>query len=584
MNELVDLVNITDEPTVNIIGESSVNITDDPPVNITDISLVEKYSKESSIIIQELYTKYQDNPYMLSKMRHLIQNQLSNILDNILKTHEANQQRFEVMSIEKDAFIESFLNNNQYFYNSSTESFFYYDGMHYKYINEDDLLYKILSSISQGRQLMSWKQRTRINIIKRIKENNILKSVPESVTIQFVLDLLYPAFFSSKNEAKHFLTILGDALFKKNTNLFHFIKPNSKKFIQFINEFSNMYFGINVYNSFKHKYHEHEYLYCRMVTIYDSIKNDILWKSLINDFSLDILCIASHYSMRYNSSDDFITNYSNDTELLNNVFYLKDRSQLDIVKQFITTYLQLPRPRSGSFELDQEIPTIEPTINMSWKNMQFLWKHYLNSIGLPTIMFQQTLKQYITEQLKDYYFSEEDLFKGIFSKYLPFIQRFLNFWDETMIEDILETDFEIEEISVVFKKWSISKDEIASQLTDGQIIDIISYYYPTIIIDQDKYLHQIRCAIWDKQMDIQIAINDMRQKLHTQYLVSTTMFQPSANNCAATSIYDMYIYYCKYYSLTQSNVVSKSYFDKYISEQYNAFIVDSNMLSSEWIV
>jgi hypothetical protein len=50
--------------------------------------------------------------------------------------------------------------------------------------------------------------------MKRIKENSLLKSIPESYTIQSVLDLLYPTFFPSKVEAKYFLTILGDNIFE----------------------------------------------------------------------------------------------------------------------------------------------------------------------------------------------------------------------------------------------------------------------------------------------------------------------------------------------------------------------------------
>ena len=207
---------------------------------LNNSDLVHKYYQESDIVIQGLYEKYKNDPYMLSKLRHLLCNQLSNMLDNISKTHEANEVRFEEMSIEKDAFVETFLNNNnKYLYNSSTENFFLYDSMHYKNITEDDLLYTILSTISQSRQLMSWKQRTRMNIMKRIKDTPILKSVPESDTIQFVLDLLYPAFFESKTKAKYFLCILGDSLLKKETNLIHFIKPISKNFIQYLNEQSN---------------------------------------------------------------------------------------------------------------------------------------------------------------------------------------------------------------------------------------------------------------------------------------------------------------------------------------------------------
>jgi len=572
----------------------------------TNQDIIQKYSDETAIIINGLYEKYKDHPYMLSKTRHLLCNQLSNMLSNILKTHEANELRFEEMSIEKDAFVESFLNNNQYFYNSFTETFFQYDGLHYQIITEDDLLYIILSTISQGRQLMSWKQRTRMNIMKRIKENSILKSVPESDTIQCVLDLLYPVFFASKAEAKYFLCILGDTFLKKTHNLVHFIKPISKNFIQLLNELSNQYIGININNSFKYKYHEHEYANCRMVMVNDSIKNEILWKPLLTKYALDIISVAAHYSIRYVSSDEFIIKYTNDRELYSKIFYLHERTHLDMIKQFVSVYLQLPRPRSGSSELlditdstgESTCESTGPTITMSWKNMHFLWRHYLASLNLPAIMFQQTLKQLMVEHLKDYYFQDGDLFKGIFSKYLPSIQQFMNFFDETIIPDDMENDFEIEELINVFKYWLTQKGESSSHLNEIQIMDIIGYYYPNVLIDQDKFLHHIRCTLWDKQMDIQLAIEDMRNTIHTQNLVTLTMFQndmtPVISN---TSIYDMYIHYCKYYSvhpvlslvvqdyLTRHGfIVSKSYFDKYIMEHYLEYIVDSTMLAYQWTV
>ena len=104
-------------------------------------------------------------------------------------------------------------------------------------------------------------------------------------------------------------------------------------------------------------------------------------------------------------------------------------------------------------------------------------------------------------------------------------------------------------------------------------------------------------------MDIQLAITDMRNIIHTQNLVSNTMFSNSAanannannvTNTNNTSIYDMYIHYCKYYSgfnciiISQDNtirpglIVSKSYFYKYILDHYSEYIVDSTMLNNLW--
>ena len=230
------------------------------------------YPSEGISYVSSLYEKYKDDAYMFSKMHHYIINQLPNVLETIKHTHNNRLIHTEEMSNEQDIFIQSFLNNNQYFYVLSTEQFFFYDGLHYNVFNEDDILHHVLTSISKYRQLMSWKQRTKVNIMKRIKEKNLLKSIPESDTIQHVLDLLHPALFPTKTEAKYFLTVLGDNIFKKNQNLIHFIHVKSKPFIRELNNFAQIFVGSNLSQTFKHKYHEHDYTNCRLIKINEMIK------------------------------------------------------------------------------------------------------------------------------------------------------------------------------------------------------------------------------------------------------------------------------------------------------------------------
>jgi len=529
--------------------------------------------------VKSLYEKYADNPYMLSKTKNLLCNQLPNILANILKTHEDRKIHFEKMSIEQDGFIQSFFNNNQYFYIAHTDKFFYYDGQHYQVFNEDDILYHILSSISRGRQLMSWKQKTKLNIMKRIRDNNnLLKSVPEPCTIQFIISQLYPSMFASKAEAKYFLTILGDNIWKKNVNLVHFICPGAKQFIRFLNELSHLHLGTNLYNTFKHKYYEHEYAYCRLVSINESVKQEMIWKPIVSNYILDILCVATHYSTRYHSSDDYIINYSNEPRLIEQAFYLKDRSHADLVKTFITKYLQLTSSTSTNpSSIGQKI---------SWKNMQYLWKHFLDSLSLPTIMFQQTLKAELIEQLPTYYNTDEDSFKGIFSKNLPIIQKFLQFWEENVAVDETEMDFEVDELAALFKKWCDKSDMI---MNDRQIIDIIGYYYPTIEIDQEKFIHHIRCGLWDKQMDIQMALDNIQYQLHNsrpQNTIQNEVVSDQESLVQSLTIYDMYVNYCKFYSNIDNKrlIVSKPYFEKYVLENMAEYVIDSTIISNDWLI
>ena len=103
------------------------------------------------------------------------------------------------------------------------------------------------------------------------------------------------------------------------------------------------------------------------------------------------------------------------------------------------------------------------------------------------------------------------------------------------------------------------------------------YYFPDIEIENQKYIHRIRCSIWDKTMDIHIALQE-----YACSLISEKNTTP-----AILSIYDAYLFYCKFYSNPYSKkspfLVSKAYFDKYMMENYNAYILEDGILQREWI-
>ncbi len=44
------------------------------------------------------------------------------------------------------------------------------------------------------------------NIIKLIRENDLIKSIPNSYTIQFILDYLTPIFIKDRNTTKYFFS------------------------------------------------------------------------------------------------------------------------------------------------------------------------------------------------------------------------------------------------------------------------------------------------------------------------------------------------------------------------------------------
>jgi hypothetical protein len=538
--------------------------------------------------IDEIFDKYEDDAYMNTRAFNYIVGQLPIILNNIKIDHDQRTQRMEDLSADQDVFIQSFLMINQYYYCQTSEKFFLYDGLHFKVVNEDDVIHHILRTIRNDKQLMCWKERTRIYIMKRIRENSLLGCVPESETIQYVLDSLYPAIFSTKSEAKYFLCILGDSIMKKNTELIHFLNPKSKKFIRELNSICQLLIGTNLYNTIRHKYYEHDYTNCRILNINDCISSDNVWKSIVNEVALDLICVACHYSTRYNNSDEYILQSCNDPFLVEKSFYLKNTTQNDLCLMFVTDYLQIQRkPRSNS-EPDIEI-SANTANQITWKDMQYLWKQFLYSKELPQIMFLATLKTNLINQLSDYYRESSDSFVGITCLHLPIIRRFLSFWESNItIDKENGMQYEIGEICNLIKKWNnnIGEDfgNSSRNIGEKQLLDLIMDFYPNVTIEGQKYIYDIRCKLWDKKEDIQFMMNKLREDLrekHKNISENQTDYSPIINICRA------YKQYCKmateYYS-SHDKIVSKSFFEDYVKEYIEEHIIEENCISSSWIM
>jgi len=152
--------------------------------------------------LKELFKNYKNNEYMLLRIHTHVNNYLPNTLKNEQINHEKRLNRNHYLTNEQQIFIQVFLSKNQYYYLSSNGYFYEYDGKNYFIVKEDDITHKLLSSISKERVLLDWKHKTKINVIKLIKERSLLNSIPETDTIQNILNFIYPSLFSSKSQAK----------------------------------------------------------------------------------------------------------------------------------------------------------------------------------------------------------------------------------------------------------------------------------------------------------------------------------------------------------------------------------------------
>jgi hypothetical protein len=540
---------------------------------IDETTLISIESKCSETI-KTLIEKYKHDEYMTNRIYNHIVNYLPNTLYNELINHEKRVNRNNYLTNEQQIFIQVFLSKNKYFYLQNNNFFYEYDGEKYLIVKEDDVIHKLLSTISSDRILLEWKYKTKINIIKQIKDRNLFNSIPETDTIQNVLNVLYPSIFNSKNTAKYFLTIIGDNILKKHSNNIILVTSKMKQILNELDSVALSSIGHNnITNNFMTRYHEnHCYENCRLIKINENYSLEV-WRELLKKIGLDLLCVSAHYSKRYETADKFIENKS-DEELTSYVYYLKNTNSNNIVEDFCNKFI---------IESNNEC-------KMEWKNLHFVWKQFLYSCSLPNVIYSNTLKILIKEKYT--YDDDNDSFMGITSKYLPVHSDFIKFWENTITLQISENDtyinaivnnsenllfdneIEIDELCSLFKYWSKQHSEMLmtnGYISEENILKILKHFFPMIEIIEDKFVINVSCNIWDKMSDITSSFEYIKQQIKNEHKLALISFD------------DAYNYYYKFCSLQSLNfIVSKRYFEKYLYFKISDHIVYEKFIETEW--
>ena len=543
--------------------------------------------------VQHLFEKYENNPYMFQRLCFHLTNILPSTLESEDKNHEKRIQRNKFLTSEQQQFIQVFLSKNQYYYLPNNSCFYQYNGKHYSAIKEDDIQHQLLTTISKDRTLMEWKQKTKINILKQIKERNLLKSIPETSTIQHVMHLLYPAIFSNRNQAKYFLTVLGDNILKKtNDDLVFLIKPKTKKILTELDNISYITTGYaNITHNFVTKYHEnYDYTNCRLININSNVSIDN-WHNVLSKTGLDILCVAAYYSTRFGNSEQYLIN-NTDESLSKYTLYLKEHSQTEMFQKFCEHSLQ---------KVDESAsPSSSCKFSINWKNMHYIWKLFISHYSFPSMIYSNTLKNLLKEKYS--YDETTDTFNNITSKYLPTVSDFILFWEKTITPSIpgtpstinsgvqsltgafgfgslqefdFEMELEIDEICGLFKKWTQDNYNTCSSngnITEHDILKIVNHYFPNIVIHENKYILNIRCSLWNKISDIDTSLESL--KMYYKHISSSEGTTP------LISFDEMYEYYLKNRQIKFT--VSKRYFEKYVSAIMVQFIEFDTFISSAW--
>jgi hypothetical protein len=429
--------------------------------------------------------------------------------------------------------------------------------------------------------LLQWKHKTKFNILKQIKERSLFTTIPETDTIQNVLNILYPYIFTTKNQAKYFLTILGDNILKKNQNLIFLANSKIKKILTEIDTISYFSVGItNITNNFIVKYHEnHTYDNCRLIKVNENSSIDI-WKETLIKNGLDLICVATHYSNRYENSDNYL-NTKADEELKNYAYYLKNIPQQEIISNFCSKCFQTTNINNINNISDNDTINSNNITKIEWKNVHFIWKQFISSLSLPNMIYSNTLKNLLKEVFT--YDEISDSFINITSKYLPIESDFIKFWEKTIIIDDpnsltdLEDELEVDELCSLFKNW-VKQHSDETLLSNGNIseenvVKILKHFFPNIEIIEDKYVLNIKCIMWNKTKDIIKSFEFIKNELKKNELAALISFDEA---------YNYYVKFCN--SKSYKFIISKRYFEKYLYSKISEHIVYEKFIETDWLI
>jgi hypothetical protein len=413
--------------------------------------------------------------------------------------------------------INDFMNNNMIYYNKTSKLYYHYINNHYVIVNEDNMSHhanEFISNFKTYRNQMNLSLKTSIKhkMIRSIRENSIYENIPDTETIQLIVQYLYPSMFKQKEYCKLFLLLIGNIVLKKKhqQKLNVFMRSEIKSFLSTINKYISMYFcSHNVFNYFKFKYTQDHINHESILIPSNAICYDMF--QLNEQFYVNLICVSIYYANRYKTIDNYLDSLEQDAnQVKDRLYFFRSDKRTMILEDYKNTYL-----------IQKEGET------MSQKDILFLWKKYIHEKELFAYPFTshqdfiQKICNYVNENTINNQLSSNLSLQGYCSIDIPIINVFRDFWEKHFTFDEDEYYFETSEILYLLnKEYKPKKISISESI----ILLIIQTYYSHFSVVNNKIIHNLKSSLWDKKKDLNefieknnIDVNDNSHNLYRRY-------------------------------------------------------------------
>jgi hypothetical protein len=519
-------------------------------MSLENIKLVNEITRNFMCILEN----YSDNIETLTHIKDYVNTKLDTNIKKLV-TVETSDGCLK----ERAYFINKFLcsTENIFYYVEKNDIFIYYDLNHYKIYEEDVLRSQIYNEIMQHHpNLNKYKFDIETDIINELKNDTLLNCIPESFTIQHVINFFMTYFFDVKETAKYFCCALGDFILKKNIDQVYCINREILEFLTlFEKTIANRLDNICLVESNNFvcnkilstcSLNEHRIIYSQ------NNNKACLWSDFLNKHAIDIYAVCIHYSKRYLNAEKYISHHKSPEKIL----YFKNNTVKKMIERFSLNNFK-----------------IQPNKSITYENMEYLWYTYLKKQHIPPCINRETLHAFMELYSKhNNNVKNNSVYLCISHPDNDNITNVKRFLDEKLHYNVNE-QLEISELVEIYLEYASENIQSATIFEDGNTIDeylmsdIISYFTDFNIINDGKTIDGIRCILWDKKGELSSFIELLKtnHKNGTRGIVDNISFN------------EVYTKYCKYISHTGNvnKIVTKSYFInfiiKHIPEKYIIF-------------